>query len=298
LPVFERKRPLAVLVALLLVAAGAASWPILWRKPRAPILRVTTSAVAQAWGRSNCTPVVKPGQYTWAEGRIEAAPLGQWGAVVLDFGAAACVANLDKLADMGHIALPNRRPEAVICITEAGSPLPDLKNVRRVDPNSADAVWWLTSLKVLGLRKGCLTSVRGFGDKWRKGRSLGVPFHSCYVGEADMHSQAFVGCSAVVLYGEGEVIFAHCTGVESPGWDPKWFTVEHVFELLDPLLQRRPGKWRAFLASGEKADGEMLKKELQRRGIPLKQEIFIGKQGHSVYFSRRTQSLVAVPENP
>ena len=264
-----------------------------------PLCEVDTSPASRLRINSrHAVTTIQVDQYTLAAAPVLCSPVGAGGVVILDCGSAACVANL---SDPGHA---RDLPELAIRPLRRIYVAPDQPDT----DSAADAYFaadtthivWEPGPRRLHISSGFLRRVYRLGDDWTNRRSLEVPFHSCYIGEGDMHSNGFVGCAALVLYDGQTTVFAHCLGGNG-GQDaitvPGSITVRNVLDRLRAEIAF-PGRWRAYAATGTAADLVYLSDSLRQIGIPLVHAEMMGKAGHGVSFCTRTATLSVVPQTP
>ena len=287
--------PFAVAAILALIGA-VYSW-----RPRgdaSPLQEVDTSTTAYLRGDARYAVAVHPGQYTVTATPVTCSPIGPSGVYILDFGPAACVVNLSEADHVRNLPAFGRKPMRSIYV--ASKTLGDVSADKTFHAPNATAVIWESGVRRLHVASGFLRRVYRLGDDWTNRRSLEVPFHSCYIGEGDMHSNGFVGCAALVLYDGQTTVFAHCLGGNG-GQDaitvPGSITVRNVLDRLRAEIAF-PGRWRAYAATGTAADLVYLSDSLRQIGIPLVHAEMMGKAGHGVSFCTRTATLSVVPQTP
>ena len=265
----------AVLIPGALVGAVGlwAWWP--QEKPTGP-REVNTDPFVRLRGGAEYAPTVSPGTYSWTSVTLTASPVGAR-VIIYDYETAACLVNVDGASEYVPPVEPQRK---LVIENEPG----------------LSAVRWQVGLQRLDKGYGDLWVIERLGDNRRNQVSAGVPFQSAFVGSGDMHTNGLVGCSALCLTDGATTIFAHCLG-RNAGYVPEnlsgAFTVSNVFARIDRFLTGK--SWVAFIASGDREDGESLSKMCETRGIEVREHIAIGNRGHSAWFCARTQSFHVVP---
>lgn len=284
-------------VAGLLVSMGAAVawWP---RGDASPLREVDTSPTAHLRGDSRYSVTVQPDQYTVAATSVSCSPIGAGGVVILDFGSAACVANLSAPGHMRDLPTFSRQPTRRICV--APSPSDGEPEVETFHAPEATAIRWVPGSRRLEIVTGHVVRIIKSGDPRADRTSIAVPFMSVYVGQGDFHTSGLVGCSALALYDGQTTIFAHCLP-HATGYAPAdietAITVQNVVDRIDAFLDRTRRQWSAHYAAATREDGEALKTALAHRGIAADGSV-IGVEGWGAHFSTRTKTLIVVPELP
>ena len=279
-------RRVIIEIALLAIGSG---WAGASRLPRCPeLVAVSASTVEAVWCRRTYNPVVRPGQYTWSDARVNVHPIGRAGVVIFDYVQAACVANLDDPRALKRLQLPERAPRRVLHVAARPTRIPLSHPVTPIRSGDADALWWQSGN--LALQHGLVSNVvrRAKGSVW-------VPTGECVVGPGAMHSTHFVGCAALVLSDGQMTAFAHCTSARNEPVEGMLHTTS-ALEALRPTLATSGSRWRAFLAVADGTDSGVLRAALTQQGIPIARELHIGTSGHSVWFTPRTGSITVVPE--
>ncbi len=133
---------------------------------------------------------VPPGTFAWRTLKAVAAPV-VGNVIIYDYGTVACIVN-PGAADIPEPVLPDQQPDWVILVEQP-----------------VDSVWWDPQRRQLRRRIGCLDRVTCYPDYDVEPHPVAVPYHSCSIGKADMHSSGYEGCTAVVLFNGETCAYAH-----------------------------------------------------------------------------------------